>query len=151
MQFNEPEGYVMEAIKNSPADYEWWLRLHPRTLSTQPYLEQVLKDNGILEMVEINKATQYSLPSVLRNTAVHVSNYSGSVIEGAQLGVKTIILNDVGVATYSGIIDSGDAVACLSQSATELLQTIERLNNEEDKKAGNTHVYKEVIKSLLAE
>ena len=147
MQFNELEDYLVEAIKNTPEDYSWWLRLHPCRLDGLPRLIEILKNNGILDKVEFDKATNYPLPVILSKAHVHLSKYSGSVIEAAQMGVKTIVLDPIGVNAYKNQIHEGSAIAFTTGSASQLIGIIESINNKFTNK--EMPAYKSVLHQLL--
>jgi hypothetical protein len=149
LQLNEPEDYIIDAIKNTPNGYVWWLRMHPRAINTKGLIEDLLKVNGVFDSVEIDRASSYPLPAILRHATVHLSNFSGSVIEAAQLGVKTILLNEVGVANYAEYINSGDAVACLSRSAGELMELIIKIDADADNRQSDNYDYKKTVKEML--
>lgn len=147
MQFNELEDYIIEAIQKTPEDYSWWLRLHPGRLNGLPRLVEILKNNGILDKVEFDKAINYPLPVILSKAHVHLSKYSGSVIEAAQMGVKTILLDPVGVETYKNQIHEGSAIAFTNGSASQLIKIIESINNKFINK--EVPAYKSVLHQLL--
>jgi hypothetical protein len=150
LQLNEPEQFIIQAIKNTPPGYKWWLRLHPRTLNTLPHIKSVLSNAGVLDKLEIDKATSYPLPQILSNTSVHISAFSGAVIEAALFGIKTIIIDPIGVGSYADYIKLGLAVPDLSKDPDKLLSLI--LTNEANSKiADNLNLYKKVIDDLLTD
>lgn len=118
------DPYILDAIRETPQEYVWWLRLHPRKQAAKTAIENQLREIGILNQVEIKQATILSLPILLKSAAVHISKFSGSVIEAAQVGTKTIIIDPIGVETYEDYIQNEDAVVCLEQKPAALLATI---------------------------
>lgn len=148
LQLNEPENYIIQAIKDTPVEYQWWLRLHPRTLSTIGHIENLLTKAGIGHMVELQKATYYPLPQILLEAVIHISRSSGSVIEAAQLGVKSIIIHEIGVENYAEYIENGEAISFLDESSDQLIKLI--MKNESQKvNIGQTARYKNIIENLM--
>lgn len=129
LQLDLPEVYILKAIKETNADYQWWLRMHPRTLKNKQRLIDYLKEHDVLDRINIEEATNFPLPKVLSNTYVHISKSSGSVIEAAQLGVPTIVLDSLGADNYADYIDEGKVIPCTNQSGQELLSLIKNINN----------------------
>jgi hypothetical protein len=124
LQLNFPEAFIVEAIRNTPGEYQWWLRLHPRTLSMKEDLKEFLIREGIYDKVEIDNAVLYPLPQILLNSVIHVSRSSGSIIEASQLGVKSVIIHETGVDNYRDYIENNEAISFLKDSPDELLKTI---------------------------
>ena len=108
---------------------------------------EILKNNSILDKVEFDKATNYPLPMILSKAHVHLSKYSGSVIEAAQMGVKTIVLDPIGVNAYKNQIHEGSAIGFTTGSASQLIGIIESINNKFTNK--EVPAYKSVLNQLL--
>lgn len=128
LQLNNPEDYIIDTIKKMDDSYVWWLRMHPRTYPNKDNLKQMIKDNGVAHKVEIDKACEYPLPQILQNSAVHISRSSGSIIEAAQLGVKTLIIDEIGLENFAPYVASGDSIAFLSQNVDEMISLIYSLD-----------------------
>jgi hypothetical protein len=150
MQFNFPETFIVEAIRKSSNEYEWWLRLHPRTGGIKHEMEEFLQKENIAEKVNLHQATQYPLQKILLNSVIHISRSSGSIIEAAQIGVKSIVINEIGVDNYRDYIESGEAIPFLDGSADDLLQIISA--NEVvpgTQHGGHQYDYRNVINEFL--
>ncbi len=118
------DPYILDAIKMTQTDYEWWLRLHPRMLIAKENIQRQLEDRNLLDFVEIEKATELPLPILLKNSSVHISKYSGSIIEAVQTNTPNIIIDKIGVDTYNEYVKSGDAKVVISKDVKELVDII---------------------------
>jgi hypothetical protein len=119
---------IMDAIEQTPPDYQWWIRLHPRMMDTRPAIESALAMRGLLEKVEIDKACAYPLPVLLKKCIILVSKSSGSIIEAVQVGATCIVIDKMGIDNYSEYIASGDAIAFSPNEGLSLFQLISGLN-----------------------
>ena len=99
---------VVQLIKTTKE--KWFIRLHPRQLGQLPIIKQHLADLGILNLVVLEQATNDPLPLILSNAKIHVTHYSGTLIEAASLGIKTILFSPIGVHSFSQYINDGAAV-----------------------------------------
>ncbi|WP_089786620.1 hypothetical protein [Chitinophaga sp. YR573] len=150
MQFNELEDFIIKAMQETPDDYQWWLRLHPRKLDAQPHIEKKLEKAGLLHKVEINNAINYPLPQILKKSVVHISRFSGSIIEASQLGIKTIIIDEVGVDSYGEYISSNEAICYLEADGSKLIALIMGVQKEPHSgENGSMFKYRQVINGLL--
>lgn len=135
MQTNqEPilHDYIIEAIKETPKEYVWWLRLHPRmTKDEVTTLNNILKTHDILHRVEIEKATNLPLPIILFNSKAHVSLFSGCVIEANLMNVPVnIVMGDVGKEFYKDLIENKEVSFYSGKVQSGLWLLIEKeLNN----------------------
>ncbi|CAM4240041.1 hypothetical protein [Gillisia hiemivivida] len=118
------DEYIIEAIKKTPRNYVWWLRLHPRQLGEKSKLEQVLFKEGINCLVNIEDATKLPLPGILNETSVHLSKFSGSILEAFMMSKKSIILSSIGVETYPEVVDSEYGIVYLGTNSDVLLELI---------------------------
>ena len=130
MQYAAIEDYILEAIKDTPAGYQWWLRLHPRKTEAKAHILDRLKANRLDRIVEIEKATAYPLPVILMHSAIHLSGSSGSIIEAAQLGVTSLILEKAGQYYYQSYVKQGIAIPETNHSATNLLEKIRQYSEK---------------------
>ena len=119
------DPYLIQSIKETRGNYQWWIRLHPRiSKAEKEAIEILLKGHGIFENVELQKATYLPLPIILNQTAVHLSKYSGTIIESVMSGVPTIILGEVGHHTFSQFIEEGKAIGLPEPTAEQLNQVL---------------------------
>lgn len=123
------DQYVIDTIKKSPATIQWWIRLHPRQTNLIDDLNLILKNNEISNVI-IEEATYMPLPQVFSLVNLHISKFSGSIIEASQMNVKTIIIDEIGVQSFQEIINSNFAVSELSRNSDSLLDLIDTFVNK---------------------
>ena len=116
--------FLVETIRISYVAYDWWIRLHPRQMSQQREIKKVLKNQGVLDLVNFNDATQQPLPLVLRDSIIHITQYSGATIEAALLGIKTVVVDRLGESLFQKQIDEGKVTVLLEKDASQLLDLI---------------------------
>lgn len=124
LQEKELEEYILQAIKLTPKEFVWWIRLHPRMLDAQAIIESQLKNIGCKDKVEMSKATNYPLPVLLKKSYVHLSKFSGSIIEAVLVNTPNIIIDEVGLEIYKDYVDNQDASVVLTKNADDLLKSI---------------------------
>lgn len=83
---------IIKIIKEKK--YEWHLRTHPRQ-ELELLVNFLIKQN-IFESVQIEDSNIQPLPISIFNCLVHVTNFSGTSLEVALMGKKTILLNNIG-------------------------------------------------------
>ncbi|WP_299702411.1 hypothetical protein [uncultured Pontibacter sp.] len=123
------ESYIIDAIIKTPEDYIWWLRLHPRQYKEKEKLLNLLRDNKIYNKVNVEQATALPLPAILTHVYIHISNFSGSILEASMLKKKSIILSELGVLNFPDVVKSEYGIVLLNKSSEELLdEIIDRAN-----------------------
>ncbi|WP_026915718.1 hypothetical protein [Christiangramia portivictoriae] len=121
------DPYIIEAIDKTPPDYIWWLRLHPRQLKQKAELNILLAKYSLLDKVNIEDATRLPLPGILIKTHIHLSKYSGSILEAYLMKVKTIILSDIGVESFPNVVESDYGIINKEKDANKLLDQIRNI------------------------
>jgi len=125
LQFNYIDQILIDAIKKSPLNYKWLIRLHPlRTDMRATVLEQI-KTNKIDEKVEIDLANTLVLPEIFSLINVHISGYSGSISEARNYGIYSIITDPVGEKSFKSLVLSKEAF--VAYDATKILNTIKHI------------------------
>lgn len=130
LQFDNVEEYIFQAVQKTSDEYEWWFRLHPRKLHGKEEIVQKLKEYNILGKVNIEEANTLPLPLLLKHCSIHLSEYSGSIIEAALLNKQSIILSSIGVESYKAYIESGICVVCTQKNAEDLVKKIYEMNDK---------------------
>lgn len=110
MQYPYFEDSIIESIRETRSDYKWWIRMHPRYQSRKKELISQLKNEGLLEKVEFDNSNKLPLPILLQKSTVHISAFSGSIIEASIIGVPSIIISETGLRMYKEYIESKRAV-----------------------------------------
>lgn len=124
------DDYLVETIDRTKEKYNWWIRLHPRSSKNQLHkFEEILRKADLIDVVEYKLATSLSLPVILKFAFVHISKYSGSVLEAAQVGVPSIVLEGMGIDTFSDIIEGKLAKGIFSPSSEKIIETINAIDS----------------------
>ncbi|MDO5981667.1 hypothetical protein [Flavivirga spongiicola] len=118
---------IVSLIKN--LEYQWVLRLHPRNNLNINELESFIKANKIENKVIIQDAYTTPLPESITSSLLHITNYSGCLIEAYQLGVPTILINEVGNEMFSQYVDNKLAYY-LNQNERDFELKVEDLIND---------------------
>lgn len=136
---------LIDFIQKNP--YKWFLRLHPRQLNEKPAIEKFLKQQNVLHLVLIEDATNDPLPQLLANARIHITHFSGSTIEAALFNVYTVLLNELGVASFPDLIAKkqvtflNPADSSFSNNLKDVLENNQMLNKKhafEDKTQAGT-------------
>jgi hypothetical protein len=103
LQEHVPAKWVLEAIKGS-AEVFWLARLHP---GHREIRSPFMRGLSGAENVDIELASTLPLPALLEITSVHVTGNSSVVLEAGMLGVRSIVLDKIGLEYYRELIDEG--------------------------------------------
>ncbi|MFD2203535.1 hypothetical protein [Shivajiella indica] len=143
--------YLLETIRSTKDRFNWWLRVHPR-ISSQEFdeLKTLISEWGLDDVIELNKASNYPLPFLLNKVAVHISKYSGSIIEGVLCNTPTIILEEIGINSFGNFIESKLAHGLLNPTTIDLAQLVIQLV-EKKYSSGNKTQMESTIKGVLDE
>lgn len=146
------EDYIYDAISATSKAFEWWIRLHPTKSKAKGSIVQELDKRHLLSKVNIDDATFFPLPLLLKSTYIHVSAFSGAVIEAAMFNVPSIVLDSIGVEMYQDYINSGLAVACIEKSSTKLISLIENdaINSKYTRHEQELDLYFSQLDALIA-
>lgn len=121
---NHPEPFIMEAMKKSEEQLEWWIRLHPAISQSKEEVKEKFLAKG-LRNFNLDEANRLELPFLLKNTDVHISRNSSSVFESISIGNIPILLDEESQSAYSMSIKSKLVIQLPSQTAESLLATID--------------------------
>lgn len=118
------DPYIIEAIQKTPENFEWWLRLHPRQHDLKSNIVNLLRNYDIIDKVELEQASNLPLPVILEKCFVHISKFSGSILEAYFLKRKSIIISVEGVKAYPEVIASEYGEAVLTENSDDLLKSL---------------------------
>ena len=110
-------------------EYQWILRLHPRNNLDVNELKYFLKENQIEAKVIIQDAFNTPLPQAIMSSLLHITNYSGCSIEAYQLGIPTLLINEVGNEMFGQYMDN-KLMYYLNQNDKNFQSKVENLINE---------------------
>lgn len=83
------------------------LRLHPRNnLNVRDLSDYLIANDVPLHKFEIQKAQDFPLPFSLMNSLLHITNFSGTLIEAETLGVPTVIIDKFGQEVFKNYINN---------------------------------------------
>ena len=100
---------LIHSINNLP--FDWTLRLHPRNSLEINKISVFLAQNNIdLKKIDIQDPKKIPLPLSLLSSKIHITNYSGCLIEAIQMGVPSLIIDKLGQMIYKNYIEGNMVV-----------------------------------------
>lgn len=122
------DDYLLKTIDSTKGKFQWWIRLHPRTSNREKEeLMDLIGKWGLSKSIEFKKAASFPLPYLLKHTSIHISKYSGSIIEGILCNTPTIILDEIGINSFESHIDGVITHGLLNPTSSELIGLIDQL------------------------
>lgn len=97
---------LLQAMKQSPPEWLWLLRLHPLRRHNIAELHALLARHNLANY-ELDMATDLPLFWLLDQTDFHVTDFSSVVIEAAAYGVRSAVTSRTGIETFRRQIDRG--------------------------------------------
>jgi hypothetical protein len=97
---------IIKTIKNTKE--KWVIRLHPRQGVSILYIEELLKQKGVMDKVILRAVSESPLPVVISNAKVHVTHSSGSTLEALSYNIPSIVINKIGFDYYNHLIQNGN-------------------------------------------
>lgn len=96
----------------------WKIRLHPRNEFSLDELKHHMANLGVdSNKFSVHDSKMEPLPKILSETFLHVTGFSGALIEAKMMGVPTVIVNTVGEEIYKDYIDN-DLVFVINQNSS---------------------------------
>ncbi|UII31652.1 hypothetical protein LVD17_25505 [Fulvivirga ulvae] len=92
---------LIDIIKNYSGDKRWYVRLHPRQIDELKMIEGKFASEGLMSKIELRKATELPLTSLLERTCMHVTFYSSVAIEASYYNIPTYFLDEERMIHYS--------------------------------------------------
>jgi hypothetical protein len=119
----EVPSFMFDVIRETSKNIKWILKTHPRMTQVEiDFVKNKLYDLIKDEKIEINSET--TLFDLLQSTSVHVSGFSGSVIEASLLKVPTIINNPIGLETYKKNIEEQPNLYKYAETKEEFMNAL---------------------------
>lgn len=142
-------SYLLEAMKQTK-EFTWFLRLHPRQKDIVPEIISLLNKHNISNY-NIEEATSLPLPLILQNTQINITLFSGTTIEAALMGVKTILIDPRGLEQFPELIENMMAIPCITKDTNELIKGIyNNMRKPKIEEVGKSvPTFKKVIPTLL--
>lgn len=114
-------GWLLDAIRASPRDWRWLIRIHRRDAAEQGRIEREFLQTGH-PGVEAAQASALPLYALLQQADVHVTGYSTCALEALAFGLRSMLTHPSADSVYRGYIMRGVMKRC--ESAGELLEQI---------------------------
>ncbi len=100
--------HLLDAIKRSPPEWLWLLRMHPTHKPDQQSIMDWLNTWGIsMDCLEITQASRQPLYALMKHTHVHMTLWSSSGYEALHFNVPTIFLSADALALYADYLEKG--------------------------------------------
>jgi len=100
-----PEPLVV-AMRESPSDWYWWLRMHPAAHDIRHEVEDVADAVG-RSRVNVSEASELPVYSLIRRADVVVSERSSTLMEAIELGVGSVLIDETARSYYAPQIEAG--------------------------------------------
>ncbi|GLB52045.1 hypothetical protein NBRC110019_10840 [Neptunitalea chrysea] len=98
-----PNG-IISFIKNT--NYKWIFRLHPRNTFTPQELSVFIKNRVVEDLnYEIQDSRSVPISEVLCSCFLHITGFSGCLLESKMMGVSTILIHPLGEEMFEDYID----------------------------------------------
>jgi hypothetical protein len=103
----EHSQFIINALRHSPDEYLWLLRLHPAT-SSQERLDLEKKLNSLSRRnFEYKLSSTIALYSLFKIIFAHITGHSTTALEALAFGIPSITFTKNGVIAYKEFIDAG--------------------------------------------
>lgn len=85
----------------------WEIRLHPRNEFSMDEIKIYLDSLNVDRCkYHVHDSKELSLPEILSKTIIHITAFSGSLIEAKIMGIPSVIINILGKEIYKDYIDN---------------------------------------------
>lgn len=111
-----------QVLTASPADWTWWVRLHPSMETERREIRRWCEQHGA-GRIRVDEPTDLPLPLLLQESDVHVTRNSTVIQEAAACGLPSVAIDRRAEEMYGHELESGWAV--LAESTAEILAAIE--------------------------
>ncbi|MGV8934730.1 MAG: glycosyltransferase [Gallionellaceae bacterium] len=132
--FNEIPACLLGAIRQTP-HWKWWIRTHPQYLEAAKSIRNICVDHGFSN-VDIDRASELPLVSLLDLCDVHVTEFSSSVLEATSRGVPSVVINPIGVNIFQNHVDTG--IVVFADTVDSLLHAIESQSEKKNTEKAST-------------
>jgi len=121
------EPYLLETIKATAGNFSWWIRLHPRQFHEKDKILRELSEAGVASFTNIENASELPLPEILMHTKLHITKFSGSVLEATEFNIPSIIIDQKGKDHFGPFIDERFYRVVLDKNKDSMLNAIRDL------------------------
>ena len=133
-----------KVYQNSPKNWRWLFRLHPRQSLDEPIVE-LLKHKYEITKSEIDFVSKCPLNTLLKQIDLHVTQFSSVVLEAEHFGIPSVCLHSNSLNLFKAQINSGIAIYASKES--EILACIKsQLSFERNLEHKNVDYQKQIEK-----
>lgn len=118
--------FLSNVLRNSPGDWFWHIRQHPRHKISEKELKRLL-GNGNNISYEFHSASDMPLYLLLKNIDLHLTGYSTVAFEAAQFWVPTIFYHPNARDGFTELFD--DNFFYYAEDSEQLLSLIDKILN----------------------
>jgi len=115
---------IISVIKG--LNFKWVLRLHPRNNIPMDIMLSLIEEHNISEKVTIQSSKEINLSLSLQSSLLHITNFSGCLIEAKLIGVPTLLIHTLGKEMFKDYIDQKE-VFYLDQSKSNFLNDFDKI------------------------
>lgn len=143
-------SFMVNWIRQSSAEYQWRLRLHPRQFHERPHIEEQLRTLLPGVTFDIDLASREPLPVVLRDADLVITNFSGVVLEAGFMGIPSIAVHHIARLYFMNEHNAHLTYVCDETDLTLPWRDIHRkalahIQTQVDARVRSEHVFKEVV------
>ena len=134
------EDFVFESIQLLQDDYIFGFRFHPRmNKETRENIKNKIQNHN-LENIDFEMSNSFPLQQLLYNCNLHISYYSGSIIEAGIIQRPSIILHKIGEDIFKREITEGKAFSFLKKRPEKLVQLISQIDSQHKRNENTSHI-----------
>ena len=125
---NNRDKEIIKAIQNSPSDWFWFVRVHPKRVDMLEYTRKRIGDTKC--GFAIDNIHLLPLYSFFKVCDVHITERSSTIIEAASFGIKSIVTSKYSFERFKRFVDSKKIVYCCEWK--EILKCAKGLKRDKD-------------------
>jgi hypothetical protein len=122
MQFPSLGEFELSLMSQTAKNFLWYLKPHPIWENELDELKEKIAALPYADKIQLLPPGA-SLVKYLYQSDIHISKYSGSIIEANLLGVYSIIIDPIGISTFQDLIEKGSAFRFTDQDSNFLSLT----------------------------
>jgi len=98
--------FLISWIKESKENCLWQIRMHPRQFNERDEIKRRLKNEGVDDIVDLDSSSNSPLPTLLANSDLVFTNFSGVVIEAGVMGVPSVTFHPNALIYFSNQLEA---------------------------------------------
>ena len=121
MQGFEPPQILIELLKKSPKEWNWWIRCHPRA---QNIKDLEIKLLNLHSRVNVQDTSRIQLPVLLENADIHITGWSAVICDALEWGLKSIATHNSALLYFEDYIN--EEKLFFSDDSDEIINEIKK-------------------------